>query len=364
MSKKKKKAPAVKDTGSENDAGLFEETKKQIDLIPHSDDFTEEDFRKSVVELKSENIAGSETEAKLPKKRKTKKKRSKLENIIELSILGICAVVAIVSIIMLTKNIWGKVRGAEIYDSLDFDGFTVDGEGNINSYNHPSALDNLTGDTPMLSLYARIDAGKNSDHNSLKGKYSKQLANMRASLTALKQHNPDVVGWIHIEGTNIDYPVMQGDDNDYYLARAYTGEELPIGSIFMDCGCSEKIAENQNTVIYGHNVVTGAMFHDLEKFLDEEFFADNLIYLYTMDGVYIYKPVAIYDTESTYMYFRTRFSSEDEFLSFAGEMLGNSKVYSDEKFVKGDRMLTLSTCTNQGDRRYAMHAKLIEEITE
>ena len=96
---------------------------------------------------------------------------------------------------------------------------------------------------------------------------------------------------------------MRGSDNDYYLDHAYTGEALPIGSIFLDYNTKDVLTDNYNAVIYGHNVVAVAgskssMFHDVTKYLDADFFASHKIYIYTMDGVFIYKPVSIYPTTS------------------------------------------------------------------
>ena len=268
---------------------------------------------------------------------------------------------------MLVKNIKGKIDGADVYNNAEFSPFVVGNESG-NTFNHPTALAMIGGDTPMLSLYDRIAAGKSADNNSSDSAYAEKLTAMKASLTALKAKNPDVYGWIYVEGTTIDHPIMRGSDNDYYLNHAYTGEALPIGSIFLDYNTKDKLTDNFNAVIYGHNVVAvsgskSSMFHDVTKFLDADFFNSNKIYIYTMDGVFIYKAVSVYPTTADYFYYRTEFPNEAAFLKFAKEMVANSKVPSGETFSSGDTMITLSTCTNgASDGRYALHAKLVEVI--
>ncbi len=340
---------------------LIRDAQSNFAPIPHSDKFTEKDFSESVTGLDPEAIESVKTDGE-EKEKAPKKKRSKTENIIQLSLLGVCGIAAVVCIVMLFFNIRGKIRGAEIYENTEFDHFTLADDQRTANFNHPGKLLCIGSDSSMLSLYDRIAAGKTPDEEN-HGAYSEKLDAMRASLTALKAKNPQVVGWIYAENTGIDYPVLKGDDNDYYLDHAYTGESLPIGSIFVDYNCKDTLSENMNTVIYGHNVVTGAMFHDVTKFLDPAFFAANKIYLYTMDGVFIYQPVSVYPTTDKYFYYRINFSGTSDFMTFAADVISKSAVKSGEKIGEGDQMLTLSTCTNGGDGgRYALHAKLIDTI--
>lgn len=330
--------------------------------IPYNPDFTEEDFSMSVKELDTKDIKASEESE--GKKKKKKKKLSKTENIIYFSILGVCAACAVFCLIMLGENIWGKIRGQQIYEDVEFHGFTIeDLKGDENN------LQSITSDIPLLNLMDRLESGASAQIPESTGKYDSQLAEMKASLSALKAKNDDIYGWIYIEGTSINHPVVRGEDNDYYLDHAYTGNEyLTIGSIFADCTTKDLITDNFNTVIYGHNVMSSgesSMFHDVQTKIaaDESFFRSCKIYIYTMDGVFVYKPVSIYDTVADYLYFRTSFAGEREFLSFADEMVSNSHYFTGEKFHSGDTMLTLSTCTNGAtDGRYALHAKLIEVV--
>lgn len=348
---------------SEEEMMIRENAEMYVD-VPYSDDFTEDDFSKSV-ETFSENDVVESEKVEGGVKRKKKKRRSLLENVIEIGLIVICSAVAMVCVVMLAKNIYGKIRGNEIYSNTEFEHFTFDEEAE-KSFNHPSGLTLLESDTPMLTLYDRIVEGK-SVENKKKTANDDKIAMMKSSLSALRSRSPNVYGWIYVPDTNIDYPIMRGDDNDYYLDHAYTGESLPIGSIFCDYHTADTITDNYNTVIYGHNVVTGAMFHDMTKFLDAAFLQNesHKIYIYTMDGVYIYQVVSVYPTSETYFYYRTNFLDEADFLTFANEVAANSQIPTAERFSSGDTMITLSTCTNGTDvttGRYALHAKLVEVI--
>jgi len=329
--------------------------------IPYDPDFSEEDFSASVKELKAEDITMPE-EKNIPQK--GKKKISKVTNVIQIALLVICGTVAVVCLYLLGENLWGKIKGQEIYSDTQnrFDGFTLEDS----SPNNSRHLAYIGSDAPLLTLFERIDAGKSAVNDTVGGKYDEQLSQMKASLSALKSQYKDIYGWIYVPETNINHPIVRCDDNNYYLNHAHTGEYLPIGAIFADLTTKDLVTDNYNTVIYGHNVVStgqSSMFHDVEKFLDTEFFNSHNIYIYTLDGAFIFQPVAIYDTVADDFYFKTVFNTENEFLKFAQEKVSFSNIYTGAYFASGDKMLTLSTCTNGAqDGRYALHAKLIEVI--
>ncbi|MBQ4067086.1 MAG: class B sortase, partial [Clostridia bacterium] len=332
----------------------------QVD-IPFDPDFSGEDFLASVKDLKAEDIQMPEENNG---KTKSKKKLSPLENAIQLTLIFTCAAVAVFCLFLLGKNIWGKIKGEEIYTSTQsqFNGFTLDDVDASSSRGLPYTYS----DVPLLTIFERIEAGKSAVQENNGSQYSEQLSQMKASLSALKSKYPDIYGWIYVPDTNINHPIVRCDDNNYYLTHTHTGDYLPVGAIFADLTTLDKVTDNYNTVIYGHNVIAqgySSMFHDVEKFLDEEFFKSQSIYIYTLDGAYIFKPVAIYDTVADDFYFKTVFTNESEFLSFAKDKISNSNIYTGAALSPGDKMLTLSTCTNGAqDGRYALHAVLIEVI--
>ena len=106
------------------------------------------------------------------------------------------------------------------------------------------------------------------------------------SVNDLKTINEDIVGWIKIDNTNIDYPILAGVDNTEYLRRNYMGRYAPSGSIFLDYRNSKDLSDDFS-IIYGHNMARGLMFSDIKKFKDNSYFQLNKTgKLYVEDGVY------------------------------------------------------------------------------
>ncbi len=330
---------------------------KQVDdnSILRTSAASDTDFSHSLDDFSEKDIT-SDTPAK---------KKKKGFSPAEIAILTVCAAVLIVSSVMLIGNIRDKIRGADIYDTLSssFDGFTLD---DSDGGSELAAAKSSSSDPGLITLYHRLNGEVEATvlDDTTDGAYTAQLEYMRASLSSLYSVNPDIFGWIYVEGTKIDYPVVKSKDNQYYLTHAYTGEPVAVGSIFVDADCGDSLDDNLNTVLYGHNVTSGAMFHDVKSFLNADVFNNSLIYLYTLEGAYIYKPFSAFATESTFQYFRTSFEDTDDFVHFADSMKSCSYVPSDITVGEGDRIITFSTCTNDTTRtgRYAMHAKLIQVI--
>ncbi len=283
--------------------------------------------------------------------------------------------VFVVSCFLLVQNLIAKQKGAEIYDRLEAEFFSTGFSMDLADAFRPDegVVKYLAADRESTTLNDMTSirngmAAQNSAEPPAEEKekeVNEELEKMRAGLMSLARINPDVYGWITVEGTNINYPLVQGEDNDYYLNHAYTGDFLPIGSIFVDFRCEESITRNFNTVIYGHNITTGSMFHDVTKFFKDEYFEDTYIYIYTLDGIYVYEPFSIYKTREDYQYFRTGFTSVEDFVGFAEELCGNSDKKKEVTFGKNDRIITLSTCTNiVQTERYALHAKLVKTILD
>ena len=176
--------------------------------------------------------------------------------------------------------------------------------------------------------------------------------------------NPEVMGWIYVPETDIDYPFVLGADNDYYLNHSPERNYSALGAIFEDFENHPDIDDNRNTVLYGHNVWYGGMFHDVEKFLDEEFFNKMIpIYLYTPKKVYVYEPFTIFEASYDYQYFQVDFKDDEEYVAFMREMRDNSRFPQDIDFTADDRMLTLSTCTNGAKtQRWSFQARLVETV--
>ena len=173
--------------------------------------------------------------------------------------------------------------------------------------------------------------------------------------------NDDIVAYLKIEGSNIDFPVVHTDNNLYYLTHDLRKQNNAAGSAFMDY-------ENQvdllgyNTVIYAHNMRDGSMFHNLRNYEDEEYFASHkIISLQTLYEDTLWEIYSFYETSIEFLYNTTTFRNAYEFLSFAEVTKEKSKYPSDVIFTEGIQILTLSTCTNRdADSRYVVHAVRLE----
>lgn len=174
-------------------------------------------------------------------------------------------------------------------------------------------------------------------------------------MAQLKAKYPDMVGWITIEGTDIDFPVVQGKDNDFYLNHTYKGEYHPFGEVFMDKDDKPDYSD-QNTVFYGHNVRSGHVFHDLEQYKEQTFRdAHPYIEIDTVDGKKTYEVVAVY-TASAYDPYRKPNYSEEEWEKFRTWVKGKNRIKESLPDREG-RILTLSTCSDEEDR-LVVHAVL------
>lgn len=186
---------------------------------------------------------------------------------------------------------------------------------------------------------------------------------IREALSAVMEVNPDAVAWINVPGTDIDYPVVLGEDNDFYLDHSAERQYYPLGAIFEDYEDQRNVDDNRNTVLYGHNVWYGGMFHDVEKFLERDFFENTPVYLYTMEKVYIYEPFSIFEASWEYQYFQIDFEDDDEFVAFLSEMRDNSRFKTDAEFGAEDKLLTLSTCTNGAKtQRWCFQSILVNDV--
>lgn len=180
---------------------------------------------------------------------------------------------------------------------------------------------------------------------------------------ALRAVNEDIIGWIYIPNTNIDYPVTIGEDNDYYLSHGADREQNRAGAIFLDYQNKPDFSD-ANTVVYGHRMNDGSMFASLHKFEDEAFFRENrYVYLYLPDGtvnVYdIFDASVVGDMDEAYT---LGFENDDAFLDYLTKMKNRSAAAFNREFTSQDRIITLSTCIQYEDEnRYIVQAVLEQQ---
>lgn len=161
--------------------------------------------------------------------------------------------------------------------------------------------------------------------------------------------NPDVVGWIHIDNTNISYPILQGDDNQYYLNRLINGEENREGSIYLDYR-NEGDFSDKNSVIYGHHLAVGTMFSELFKFKEEEFFEENdTILLLTPEKNYKITLMAVRIADLDDGSWDVFFDDDVDYLSWISERRKDTMFTRDVQITAESRVVTLSTCSYEFD---------------
>ena len=226
-----------------------------------------------------------------------------------------------------------------------------------------------------------------------------QATDQRINFDELKVTNPDTVAWLRVPNTTINYPVVQTTDNATYLSKTFTGGYSLSGTIFLDKGNAADFS-SVNSILYGHNRVDGTMFADLDKIYDGSLGNDIKIFLYLPDGT-----VRTYRVFSSYVTANDPTSinpSVTDFNSFAREMLarserdfnldplavtvrdntrkddsttqnnttadgattnstpGNTAATNTTDSTPAPRILTLSTCVANDDRRYLFHAVLTQ----
>jgi sortase B len=168
-----------------------------------------------------------------------------------------------------------------------------------------------------------------------------------AQLSALDKEmraiNPDYVYWIHIEGTNIDYPVVRGDDNIKYLDTTFNGEKYKAGALFMDY---RNVGESMpNIIIYGHLLSSGGMFTELHKFLDDEFLENNSIITLIINGKNVeFEIFSARRTDIRDPAYFLNFNASHSFPRFANRI---------DAPLRATQIITLSTCVsgNNDDER-------------
>lgn len=188
-------------------------------------------------------------------------------------------------------------------------------------------------------------------------------------LEELQKENEEIIGWLEIEGTNINYPVLQASDNDYYLTHNYKKEKSSTGSIFLDKDF-DLINGSSNYLIYGHRSKSGLMFEDLMKYAKEDFYKEHTKVKFTTnkdDSLYeilfVFYSRVYYKSEKNvfrYYYF-VNANNEQEYNDFVNNAKKVSLYDTGVTANYGEQLLTLSTCEySQEDGRFAIVCKKVE----
>ena len=231
------------------------------------------------------------------------------------------------------------------------------------------AQSNLLNNYTNAIISSTLKEEKNKILNEVPNQTSIEETERILAVKELKKENSDIVGWLEIENTNINYPVLQGTDNEYYMTHNYKKEKSKNGSIFLNNEYDWSIPSS-NLLIYGHNLNNGTMFQELLKYADESFYIEHPIIHFTTtkeDAKYeiisVFKSRVYYKSEENvfrYYYFINA-NSEAEYNQFVSDAKKASLYNIDATAKYGDQLITLSTCSyHVKDGRFAVVGRKID----
>ena len=250
-------------------------------------------------------------------------------------------------------------------------------------------IDNKKTENILNEIYE--NANVSSDNISVDNDLKIEVENI--DFNKLINKNPDTIGWIKVLGTDINYPVVQTNNNDFYLTHSFDKSYNKAGWIFADYinknlknyqieyesnndiengkiirfshKNNDVIKNNEldkNTIIYGHNRQNNSMFGTLSNVFKEEWLSNkenHYINFSTLNNNMVWEVFSTYTIEKEEYYIQSNFSSDEEYISFLNTIKNRSTYKYDVNISKEDKILTLSTCTNVGKGRTVLHAKLI-----
>ena len=175
---------------------------------------------------------------------------------------------------------------------------------------------------------------------------------------ALQEINHDIVAWIYIEGTEINYPVVQGDDNSYYLKHLFTGEWNSSGCIFLDSRNTGDFSDQHN-VIYGHHMKNGSMFSGLDSYKKQDFYESHpVVLILTPDQNYKMEIFSAYVANVEENAWEMGFTAAG-YKAWLGEIAAKTCITTNIVPAVTDRVLTLSTCSYEfNNARFVVHGIL------
>ena len=176
---------------------------------------------------------------------------------------------------------------------------------------------------------------------------------------ALQEVNPDVIGWIWIPDSKVNYPIVQGSDNDYYLKHTWDKQENSVGSIFLEHRNTADFGD-YNTILYGHNMNDGSMFANIKRYSTEWYWERHpYIYIATETGHYRYEVFSGYESSTEGTAYGLSFHQPETKVNFLKTAIQKSTADTGVRPELTDRVLTLSTCSGVGyANRWVVHARL------
>lgn len=269
---------------------------------------------------------------------------SKLEKVI----IVIASIAALTAAFMIFKTARDYKAASDEYDSLR---------------QYASEEVNATETAEKVSDIKPIELEEAEERKELKSNENREdFPEMEVDFKALREKNPDTVGWLYVGSCGISYPIVQGEDNDYYMNHTFEGTVNSSGAIIMDYR-DDKYLKDWNTFIYGHNMKNGSMFGSLKKLLNDEtlYDSDPYIYVYLPGYIYRYKIFSYYkDKPDSKMYWTA--DTLQEYRQYIRDALSLSVRDLGVETSEENNMVTLVTCSGSGagKMRFFVHGEFID----
>ena len=269
---------------------------------------------------------------------------SKLEKVI----IVIASLAALTAAFMIFKTARDYKAASDEYDSLR---------------QYASEEVSATETAEKVSDIKPIELEEAEERKELKSNENREdFPEMEVDFKALREKNPDTVGWLYVGSCGISYPIVQGEDNDYYMNHTFEGTVNSSGAIIMDYR-DDKYLKDWNTFIYGHNMKNGSMFGSLKKLLNDEtlYNSDPYIYVYLPGYIYRYKIFSYYkDKPDSKMYWTA--DTLQEYRQYIRDALSLSVRDLGVETSEENNMVTLVTCSGSGagKMRFFVHGEFID----
>lgn len=269
---------------------------------------------------------------------------SKLEKVI----IVIASLAAMTAAFMIFKTARDYKAASDEYDSLR---------------QYASEEVSTTDTAEKVSDIKPIELEEAEERKELKSNENREdFPEMEVDFKALREKNPDTVGWLYVGSCGISYPIVQGEDNDYYMNHTFEGTVNSSGAIIMDYR-DDKYLKDWNTFIYGHNMKNGSMFGSLKKLLKDEtlYDSDPYIYVYLPGYIYRYKIFSYYkDKPDSKMYWTA--DTLQEYRQYIRDALSLSVRDLGVETSEENNMVTLVTCSGSGagKMRFFVHGEFID----
>ncbi|MCI8497876.1 MAG: class B sortase [Bacilli bacterium] len=283
----------------------------------------------------------------------------KLDNFLKL--LNFASLKYILVVIIISCLLGYGINQYDLYkSSVQIDAITDDIADLLEEFEHLDSEDTIPDqntETPEPTPPTTTPAPPPSNYVS---PYYKNYAKV---ISVLKETNRDTVGWVTVNNTTVNYPVVQSTNNSYYLNHDFNKHSNSLGWIFMDYR-NNATDLDQNTVIYGHNIAKDKlMFGNLSATLNPNWYtkaSNQYITFNTSSKDMQWRIFSIYKIAATNDYLYNTFETQEDFLTFANKIKSRSIYDFGVEIKENDKLLTLSTCQNSGKSRLVVHAVLVQ----